>query len=84
MHIESTQEICWLVMTVFMTALFWVPYIINRMLEHGIWPALWNPQPDAGPRAQWAERMMWAHENAVENLAIFASLVLMLVVLGMI
>lgn len=71
-----------MVMTVLMTSLIFVPYILNRMKEHGVWPALWNPQPDKQPRAQWAERLMRAHANAVENLVIFAPLVLALQVLG--
>ena len=52
------------------------------MKEHGVWPAVWNPQPDKQPKAQWAERLMRAHANAVENLVIFAPLVLALHVLG--
>ena len=55
---------------------------VERMKEHGIWPAVWNPQPDKQPKAQWAERLMRAHANAVENLVIFAPLVLALQVLG--
>jgi uncharacterized MAPEG superfamily protein len=41
-----------------------------------------NPQPDLRPKAQWAERLMRAHDNAIENLVIFAPLVLTLQVLG--
>jgi len=48
------------------------------MAEMGIWSALYNPQPDIRPKAQWAERMMRAHENAVENLVIFAPLVILI------
>lgn len=69
-------DIYWLVLTVLMTGVFWVPYILNRMKEHGFFPAIWNPEPDTRPKAQWAERMMRAHSNAVENLVIFAPLVL--------
>ena len=69
-------EIYWLCMVIIFTAIMWLPYIINRMAEMGVWVALYNPQPDIRPRAQWAERMMRAHENAVENLVIFAPLVL--------
>jgi len=71
-----SNEIYWLILSILLTALMWVPYIINRMQEMGIWPALYNPQPDIRPQKQWAERMMRAHENAVENLIIFAPLVL--------
>jgi uncharacterized MAPEG superfamily protein len=71
-----STELLWLTLTILMTALIWVPYIINRMREHGPWPALWNPQPDTRPKAPWAERLMRAHANAVENLVVFAPLVL--------
>jgi len=76
MQENISGDIYWLVLTVVMTGLFWVPYILNRMKEHGFFPAIWNPEPDTRPRAQWAERMMRAHSNAVENLVIFAPLVL--------
>ena len=76
-----SQEVFWLVTTCLMTGLFWVPYIINRLYEHSPLPALWNPMPDIRPKAQWAERMMRAHENAVENLVIFAPLALIVEIL---
>ncbi|MDD5275111.1 MAG: MAPEG family protein [Methylovulum sp.] len=77
-----STELYWLVMTVLMTSVLFWPYIINRMNEHGIWQAVWNPQPDIRPKAQWAERLMRAHANAVENLVIFAPLVLVLQIVG--
>ena len=77
-----TTELYWLVVTTTMTDLIWVPYILNRMKEHGPWTAVWNPQPDTAPKAQWALRLMRAHANAVENLVIFAPLVLALQVVG--
>lgn len=75
-------ELLWLSATSLMTALLWVPYIINRMVELRPWPALKNPQPDTEPEAQWALRAMRAHTNAVENLVVFAPLVLAVVVTG--
>ena len=75
---QTNTEIFWLMLTIMMTALFWVPYIINRMREQGPWPALRNPQPDTQPEAAWAKRMMKAHENAIENIAIFAPLVIII------
>lgn len=72
MHI--TTELYWLVLTLFMTALFWVPTIINRIAETGVWATLMPPQLQ--PKAQWAERLKRAHANAVENLVIFAPLAL--------
>ena len=83
MHTAMTTELYWLVLTTLMTALIFVPYILNRMKEHGSWPALWNPQPDIHPEAQWAKRLMRAHANAVENLVVFAPLVLVLQIAGM-
>lgn len=78
MHATLTPELYWLVLTTLLTAVIWMPYIINRMKEYegGAFAAVWNPQPDTRPRAQWAERLMRAHANAVENLVIFAPLVL--------
>ena len=82
MHAAMTTELYWLVMTCLMTALLFAPYILNRMKEHGIGPALWNPHPDTRPKAPWAERLIRAHANAVENLVVFAPLVLTLHILG--
>ena len=73
-----SSEIFWLVLSCMLTGLLWVPYIINRLIEMRPLPALWNPMPDIRPRAQWAERLMRAHENAVENLVVFAPLVLVI------
>jgi len=73
-----STELYWLVLTCLLTGLLWVPYIINRMVEDSPLPALWNPMPDTRPKAQWAERLMRAHENAVENLVVFAPLVLVI------
>ena len=66
-------ELYWLTLTALMTGLFWLPYIINRLLEMGVSQAVFNPNSDPTPKAAWAQRMMNAHNNAVENLVIFAS-----------
>jgi uncharacterized MAPEG superfamily protein len=76
MNHAITAEIYWTTLTILMTALFWMPYIIDRILEHGLWTAVSNPQPDTPPKSAWAGRMMKGHRNAVENLAIFAPLAL--------
>lgn len=77
-----TPELFWLTLTVTMTALLWMPYIVNRMIEMGVMGALSNPSFDQPPKAAWAERMMNAHSNAVENLVIFAPLVVALAIAG--
>ena len=76
-------EIYWLTLTIVITALFWVPYILNRIAEHQLIPALKNPNRDATPQSQWANRMMYAHENAIENIALFAPLVITVHILGL-
>ena len=73
-----TTELFWLTMTITMTALMWVPYIINRVIEQGMGQAILDPQGDKTTRFDWARRMMQAHYNAIENLALFAPLVLIL------
>ncbi|MFW2440890.1 MAG: MAPEG family protein [Arenicellales bacterium] len=73
-----TTELFWLTMTVTMTALMWVPYILNRLIEQGPGKAILDPQGDKTTQFAWAKRMMQAHYNAIENLAVFAPLVLIL------
>ncbi|MGB5398224.1 MAG: MAPEG family protein [Gammaproteobacteria bacterium] len=82
MLIDSSPEMFWLLMTVAMTALMWLPYILNRMWEQGVVSAIWDPHGHTEAKAAWASRMMSAHGNAVENLVILAPLVLMLVMTG--
>ena len=73
-----TPELFWLTLTVILTGLLWVPYIINRSMVRGLGAAMDNPKPGDKPHAPWATRLMFAHDNAVENLVIFAPLVLIL------
>ena len=69
-------ELFWLMLTVAMTALIWVPYILDRIMVRGLMDAMANPSPSDRPQSAWAQRMMAAHMNGVENLVIFAPLVL--------
>jgi uncharacterized MAPEG superfamily protein len=73
-----TPELFWLTLTVILTGLLWVPYIVNRCMVRGLGDTMGNPVPGAKPHAPWATRLMFAHDNAVENLVIFAPLVLIL------
>ncbi len=77
---HETTELYWLVLTILMTALFWIPTILNRIVELGAWATL--NVPVLRPEAGWAERLMRAHANAVENLVIFAPLVLAIQLTG--
>jgi uncharacterized MAPEG superfamily protein len=73
-----TRELFWLTLTVILTGLLWVPYIINRSQVRGLTGTMANPSRTDKPHAAWATRLMFAHDNAIENLAIFAPLVLIL------
>lgn len=68
-------ELLYLLYVSLFTGLLWVPYIFNRLLIWGIWDtAGYVASPK--PQSPWAQRLMKAHANAVENLVIFAALVL--------
>jgi uncharacterized MAPEG superfamily protein len=70
----------WLVATLALTAAMWVPYVLDRFVRLGILRTLGNPRPgDPDEQSAWAMRARRAHGNAVENLAVFAPLVLLAV-----
>ena len=73
-----TRELFWLTLTVILTGLLWVPYMLNRWQVRGIAGTMANPSRNDKPHAEWATRLMFAHDNAVENLVVFAPLVLIL------
>ena len=73
-----SKELYWLTLTVILTGLLWVPYILDRVMVRGLMGAMANPSPTDAPQSQWAQRLQKAHINAVENLVIFATLVLTL------
>ncbi len=75
-------ELFWLTLTVAMTGLIWVPYIFDRIAVRGLMGAMANPSALDKPQSDWAKRMMAAHANAVENLVVFAPLVLTAHALG--
>jgi uncharacterized MAPEG superfamily protein len=73
----------WLAATALMTALFWVPYVLERMVALGVMGAMRPVDPeDELKQALWARRAKRAHYNGVENLTIFATLVLVAFALG--
>ena len=71
-----SKELYWLTLTAAMTGLLWVPYILDRIMVRGPIGATANPSPNDKPQSAWAVRMMAAHVNTVENLVVFAPLVL--------
>jgi len=76
---ELSIEVYWLVLTILMTAIMWVPYVVNRIIEMGVVPAFMDRYGVTEAKAAWANRMMAAHVNAVENLVLFAPLVILVV-----
>lgn len=77
-----TRELFWLTLTVVMTGLMWMPYILDRIQVRGLMDAMGYDHPGQAPQSPWAQRMMKAHANAVENLVIFATLVLIVDSIG--
>ncbi len=73
-----SHELFWLVATVALTGLLWIPYIIDRCQVRGLMGTLANPKPHDIPQSPWAMRLYFAHTNAVDNLIVFAPLVLVL------
>jgi uncharacterized MAPEG superfamily protein len=68
-------ELLYLTLSTVLTGLFWIPYILDRIATGGLIDAVGYPaQPK--PQSAWARRLMRAHANAVENLVVFATLVL--------
>jgi len=72
-----TSELTSLTWVVALTAVMWVPYILNTIMVRGLIDAMGYPE-NPKPLAPWATRMKAAHYNAVENLVVFATLVLTL------
>jgi uncharacterized MAPEG superfamily protein len=71
-----TPELFWLAMTATMTGLFWIPYILNRAVRRGVPGAFLTPKmEEPSVEAEWAQRARRAHYNAVENLVVFAALI---------
>ncbi|MEL7535903.1 MAG: MAPEG family protein [Pseudomonadota bacterium] len=77
-----TNELMAVAFTAMFTGILWIPIIVNRLREMGIWRALTNPEPDTRPAAQWAYRLACAHRNAIENLVVFAPLAIVVHVLA--
>ena len=70
-----TSELTSLIWVTALTALLWIPYALNTIAVRGLMDAVGYPA-DPKPLAGWAQKMKAAHANAVENLVVFAALVL--------
>jgi uncharacterized MAPEG superfamily protein len=70
-----SAELKYLALVAALTGLLWVPYILNEIMVRGLVDAAGYPE-NPKPLARWAQRLKSAHYNAVENLVVFAALVL--------
>jgi uncharacterized MAPEG superfamily protein len=68
-------ELMYLAWVTILTALIWIPYVLDRIAVWGLSDTVGYPE-NPKPQSPWARRMKAAHANAVENLVIFAALVL--------
>jgi len=65
------NELYWLALTIGLTALMWVPYVLNSFAVRGIIATM--GYEEGPPLSGWAERARRAHYNAVENLVLFGA-----------
>ncbi len=68
-------ELFYLALVTALTGVLWLPYILDRVGVRGLMDAVGYPD-NPKPQSAWAQRLMKAHANAVENLVVFATLVL--------
>ena len=69
------NEMYWLSMTIGVTALMWVPYVLNSFVVRGIVSTMGYSE-DLPPLSEWAQRAKRAHCNAIENLVLFSATVI--------
>ena len=70
-----TSELMSLTAVTALTAVLWMPYVLNIIVVRGLMDAVGYPE-DPKPMSAWATKMKAAHANAVENLVVFGLLVL--------
>lgn len=82
MEATVSKELFWLTMTCILTGVLWIPYLLDRIKVRGLMGTMANPSAKDTPQSAWAQRLYFAHTNAVDNLVVFAPLVLILDTLG--
>jgi uncharacterized MAPEG superfamily protein len=81
--VPYTTELYALTVIATATALMWVPYVCARMAIFGILAPIGHPGPGYPVDRPWMDRARRAHANAIENLAVFAPLVLVAALVGL-
>lgn len=72
--LSVTPELKFLAWVTVLTALIRVPWMLNKVAIRGISTVSRYPR-DSEPLSPWAHRLWVAHEDAVDNLIVFAVLV---------
>ena len=70
-----TSELLSLTWVTALTAVLWMPYVLNLIVVRGLLDAVGYPD-DPKPMSGWAAKMKAGHSNAIENLVVSATLVL--------
>lgn len=76
-----SAELTYLVWVTVLTMVLWIPYVLDRFAVRGVGDTVGYPA-EPRPQSPWARRLMKAHSNAVENLVVFAALILVAEVAG--
>jgi len=75
-------ELFYLLLTAVLTGVLWIPVVIGYVTSRGpLTPAAYKTPPTT-PLPDWVKRANRAHQNAVENLAPFAAVVLIAQAVG--
>ena len=74
-------ELYYLALTALFTGLLWIPYVLDRFAVRGLGDTVGYPD-NPKPQHPWAQRLQRAHSNSIENLVVFATLVLVASALG--
>ena len=70
-----TSELMSLTWVTALTGVLWMPYVLNLIAVRGLIDAVGYPE-NPKPLSGWAAKMKAGHANAIENLVVFATLVL--------
>lgn len=79
---KLSPELYWAVLTAGLTAILWVPHVIQRILEMGLVKGFSDPTHHIATKAAWAQRAIRAHTNAIENLVVFGIFALAIQITG--
>lgn len=82
MSLQNNPELYWLALVTLATGVLWVPHILQLIVQEGFFKALYDPSREAEHSAVWAQRARRAHGNAIENLAVFAPLAILIALTG--